>query len=224
MRLSIRQLSAPAEVLLVLLLCFVFALAGSVEAVARHFVHLPPRRFQFPNPVLLLALTYELLALAGVIWIGARRGWSLRDFGLKVSWKLTALGILVFTSISLPLKFLASPSGLVDATGNPEPFHGAVALPVIILWTLVNPFFEEVMETGYLITATQRFGMWPAVLASAFFRASLHAVFGLGAMVLILGTGAFFGLIYWKIRQLWPLILAHAFLDFMLLTPLLQLP
>ena len=81
------------------------------------------------------------------------------------------------------------------------------------MFLLTNPFFEEAIETGYFVRVLQRFGMWPAVLASAFFRASLHAFFGLKGVVFLFGFGLVFALVYWQWRQLWPLVLAHLLVD-----------
>jgi membrane protease YdiL (CAAX protease family) len=64
--------------------------------------------------------------------------------------------------------------------------------------------------------------MWLAVLASAFFRAGLHAFFGLTGVFIVLCVGVAFGLAYWRWRTLWPLLLAHSLMDFMLLRPLLH--
>ncbi len=56
--------------------------------------------------------------------------------------------------------------------------------------------------------------MWRAVLASALFRATLHTYQGLDGALSILAVGVIFGFTYWRWRQLWPLIVAHALLDF----------
>jgi membrane protease YdiL (CAAX protease family) len=221
MKSLVRNLSAPAEFTLVILICFVFAIAGSIEVVIRHFLQLPPRHFLHPQQILLWALSYQLLALALVSRLGRLRGWSFSSFGLRPSWKMTGLGLLLFAALAMVLKILALPSGIVDATGKPGPFLGPVTLPVVVLWCALNPFFEETIETGYLIQRLQRYGMWPAVWASACFRASLHAFFGLKGVALVLCLGLLFGLIYWRWRTLWPLLLAHAWLDFLLLFPLL---
>jgi membrane protease YdiL (CAAX protease family) len=69
------------------------------------------------------------------------------------------------------------------------------------------------MLSGYFIWSLQRFGMWPTVLASALFRAFLHAHLGLFGATGILIMGVLFGMTYWKWRQLWPLIVGHSLMD-----------
>ena len=70
------------------------------------------------------------------------------------------------------------------------------------------------MEIGYFILSLERFGLWPAILASALFRSVLHTYQGVNAVVGVFVMGVIFGLVYWKWRQLWPLIVAHSLMDF----------
>ena len=220
MKSFVRNLSSPAEFCLIILICFVFAIAGSIEVVVRHFRHITQRQFMFPDRILPLVMGYELLALAAVFWIGRVRGWSFFSFGFRISWATTGVGILLFGGGALFLKFVA-PAGMIDAAGRPGPLSGVATLPVVLLFCVINPFFEETMETGYFVHRLQGHGMWSAVLASACFRAVLHAFFGLMGMALVLCVGVVFGLVYWRWRSLWPLLLAHALMDYMLLRPLI---
>jgi membrane protease YdiL (CAAX protease family) len=99
-----------------------------------------------------------------------------------------------------------------------EVFHSRVdyhrinqlTLPVILLISLINPVFEETIESGYIFHALQRHGMWLTVLASAGFRAFLHATMGMSGVVTMFVQGLLYGFLYWRWRQLWPLIIAHA--------------
>ena len=134
---------------------------------------------------------------------------------------MTGAGILLFGGSALILKLVALPAGIIDTAGRPGPLMGMVTLPVVLLWCVINPFFEETMETGYFVHRLQGHGMWPAVLASGCFRAILHAFFGLTGMATVLCVGVVFGLVYWRWRTLWPLLLAHSLLDYMLLRPLI---
>jgi membrane protease YdiL (CAAX protease family) len=90
---------------------------------------------------------------------------------------------------------------------------GRLAVVAVLVISIINPVFEELLETGYFIHPLQKFGMWPAVLASAAFRALFHLPFGINAVVNIFAFGLIFGFVYWRWRQLWPLIVAHSLLD-----------
>jgi membrane protease YdiL (CAAX protease family) len=83
-------------------------------------------------------------------------------------------------------------------------------LPFIILISAVNPVYEEALWGGYFLHALKRYGMWTAVLPSAFLRTFCHAHLGIRALVSILPMGVIYGLVYWRWRQLWPLVVAHA--------------
>jgi hypothetical protein len=55
------------------------------------------------------------------------------------------------------------------------------------------------------------------VLASAMFVGFLHAYQGLSGAIGVATIRVIFGLVYWRWRQLWPLIVAHSLLDFLAL-------
>ena len=75
------------------------------------------------------------------------------------------------------------------------------------------------IETGYFVRSLERYGMWCAVLASALFRAFLHAHLGVNAIVVVFPIGLIFGFVYWRRRQLWPLVVAHVLFDLYALFP-----
>jgi len=86
----IRELSAPKEFCLILLVGF-----------GPWIVFLLPNIMR-PKPVVLNSAgvlwfpLVELMLLVPVFWIGRLRGWSLSTFGSKISWKATGAGILLF--------------------------------------------------------------------------------------------------------------------------------
>lgn len=213
MKSFLRSLSVCGEFFLVLLMCFAFGIAGSIEAVFRGLLSIAPRQVAFTDPVLLVIVIYEVLALAVVVWIGHLRGWSFKTFGLHVSWKLTGFGLLLFGFAALAIEAIAVPAGMFDPARQTGAMVGAVSLPCTLFFLLTNPFFEEAIETGYFVRVLQRFGMWPAVLASACFRASLHTFFGFKGVLFLFGFGLVFALAYWQWRQLWPLVVAHLLVD-----------
>ena len=87
---------------------------------------------------------------------------------------------------------------------------GRLDLWTVMLASVVNPVFEETLECGYLFQVLQRHGMWLTVFASAAFRGFLHSTMGISGFVFMFAEGLLHGFVYWKWRQLWPLIVAHA--------------
>jgi membrane protease YdiL (CAAX protease family) len=213
----IRNLSAPAEFFLVVAVCFWWGIIGSARQIVAHLTH-TVRLEAITNSVVVRVVLMHLVLLLFAFWIGRVRGWSLA-FGSRLSWKQTGAGMLLFIAAVLAILGSVMLTNLiVPGARNPTPGVQGVAVsgltaPFIVLFSVVNPIYEEVLGTGYFIHALQRFGMLPAVLASAFFRAFLHSYQGIDAWVIVLPLGLVFGFFYWRWRQLWPLIFAHIIFD-----------
>jgi membrane protease YdiL (CAAX protease family) len=219
MKSFIRNLSAPAEFVLVVLVCFWWGILGSIAAVVGRFggVH---RAGEFTDRGALTLVILELSGLAITFWIARVRGWSFRSFGLQPAWRSTGTGILLLIA--------AASARYVSAVLANAMFPGAVrllpvashvSLPMLVLTLAINPVYEEMIETGYFVRSLERYGMWCAVLASALFRASLHAHLGVNAIVVVFPIGLVFGFVYWRRRQLWPLVVAHVLFDLYALFP-----
>ena len=216
LKVFIRNLSAPAELLLVTLICFGWPILRAGIAIRSHWNHPIPDEIEFGPAIIIRSAILELLSLAATLWIGTVRGWPFATFGLRLSWKGTAAGVLLFTvtlavsslgnSILNNFFHVVTASRLVGAT-----------LPFAILASVVNPLFEEVLEAGYSLRALRDLGMWTAVLASALFVGFLHAYRGMNGAVGVVIIRIIFGLTYWRWRQLWPLIFAHSLLDLLAL-------
>ena len=155
----------------------------------------------------------ELFGLAVTFWIARARGWSLGAWGFQPSWRLTGAGVFLCLATVLVLW----PIIWFSNAFSPGTLHrytdSHMSLPFLVLFIVVNPVFEETLETGYFVQSLQRYGIWSAVLASAFFRAFLHAYQGVGALVTVFPIGLIFGFVYWKWRRLWPLFIAHVLFD-----------
>jgi membrane protease YdiL (CAAX protease family) len=205
----IRELPPPAEFCLILLVGF-----G------------PLMVFQLPNffrkPVILNNAgvlwfpLVELVLLIPILWIGKLRGWSLSTFGSKISWKATGAGILLFLVAEAVMLGVSYGAGIIHPEQAPVAAGRLAVLPILLI-SLINPVFEEALETGYFIHQLKRFGMWPAVLASAAFRGLFHVQFGINAVLSIFAYGVIFAFVYWRWRQLWPLIVAHSLVDLLAL-------
>ncbi len=207
MKSFIRNLSTPAEFCLILLFCFGRSIAYQIAALAGHRpVVLSDRQFLF-------SIALEIFYVAVVLWVGRIRGWSLRTFGFEVSWKWTGVGLLLYFATTYAQTLAGIATHFIHPGKAGFVVKGATA-PVILLVSLINPFFEELLESGYLITTLRRFGMWVAVLSGVLLRALLHMYQGVGGVVSIIVLALFFGFTYWRWRQLWPLIVAHALNDF----------
>jgi membrane protease YdiL (CAAX protease family) len=218
LRSFVRNLSAPAEFCLVVLVCFSWGIAGGARQLINHFTHTAQPE-QITNGLVLTIVIVQWVMMAFAFWVGRIRGWSLTTLGSRLSWKGTGMGLLLFivTAVTILCCIVLTNPIAPGARNPPRVVNGVtvsgLTLPFLLLFSIVNPVYEEVLGTGYFIHSLQRYGMLPAVLASALFRAFLHSYQGIDAIVIVLPIGLVFGFFYWLSRQLWPLIVAHVIFD-----------
>ena len=79
----------------------------------------------------------------------------------------------------------------------------------VLLFIAVNSVFEESAVTGYVVTQLSEQGAALAVTASGLVRFAYHLYQGPIASIAILPLGLLFAAVYWRWRNLWPLIVAH---------------
>lgn len=216
MKTLIRSLSVPTEVCLILLLSCGLTIAVTFVWIINHVwqpVSVPSpahEAMHMQNGGIVFAAIKDSLGLAIILWIGHIRGWSFKTFGFNISWKWTGAGVLLFAATKTADQIM----GLLTT----RVFHGTVdyhrdihlTLPFVLLITAINPFCEEFIESGYVFHVLQRHGMWVTVLVAALFRGFLHATMGYSGFIAMFVMGLLYGFFYWRWRQLWPLILAHA--------------
>ena len=78
---------------------------------------------------------------------------------------------------------------------------------------------EELIVLGYVTHVLQHRGPFFAITISTCIRLSYHLYQGPLVMIIVIPMGVLFGIIYWRYRNLWPFMLAHAFYDLMILAP-----
>jgi membrane protease YdiL (CAAX protease family) len=168
-------------------------------------------------------LIYEaatLLVLCGFLGI---RGWTLRRVGLtpRLSDALVSVALAVGAYVGyLALWLLAVAAGL-----RPGYLHGATSLVdgqfgllTVVTVSIVNPLFEELFVCGYVIAFAQERGH-PALglNASVAIRLAYHLYQGAIGVLGIIPFGLVFGVWYSRTRRLFPVVVAHAFTDFVAL-------
>jgi membrane protease YdiL (CAAX protease family) len=175
-----------------------------------------------------VAVESAILALlfAFLYW----RGWTPSDFQVRPGWWgnaqavcllmavtlaniVTVIGLLVLI-FSLQTRFAQFLPFLVANSPHLKTPSVDVSWGVLIVTMVLNAFYEELTCIGYAFNqfAAKR-GPLFALLLTVLLRMSCHSYQG---PVHMLGIGTvflFFGLLYWHLRNLWPLILAHALLD-----------
>lgn len=167
----------------------------------------------------LIGLLLQEMTLMLVLGVFLRsRDWSLARCGLQISWRLAVEGVglaFAITAACLVVEWLAV---LVDPaiTRDAAAVHilGNVSMGVAALVSIVNPFFEETILCGYVITVLgARYDSWVAINVSTTIRVLCHLYQGV-RVITIIPVGLIFGIYFVRTRQLWPILVAHALLDF----------
>jgi uncharacterized protein len=160
----------------------------------------------------------QLAILGFVVLIGRIRGWSIRQLGFRPSWRLTAMGILLFAALLVILfgVYVAIDTFAPSSLNNRNTVAIELSFMGILTTSIINPLFEETLVCGYIIHRLANKGAIVAISFSAFVRFLYHTYQGpasLGALVM----GLMFGYLFWRYRQLWPLIIAHGLIDLLAL-------
>lgn len=231
MRRLVRSLPTPVEFAVVIVVAFgIFIYFSTAEFLGGPMTAGDPETRPYRTDESLIALVVqEIAALAIVAAFLRMRGWSFRDFDIRPSWWLSGLAVLLFIfsyaiyynlySAVIAVSHAATGSDLglgsnLTFSGNASA-AGTISLATVVLFSTVNPVFEEVLVVGYVMAVLQRrHGMWFAINISTLIRLSYHLYQGPIAIIGIVPMGLLFGYCYAKTGKLWPLILAHALMDF----------
>jgi membrane protease YdiL (CAAX protease family) len=96
---------------------------------------------------------------------------------------------------------------------------GGAAPLMVLLVSLLNPLFEEILACSYVIEALRsRLGVVAAINVSTALRVSYHVYQGPFAFLWVAMLGLLFAYAYVKWRRLWPVVVAHSIHDFVALS------
>jgi uncharacterized protein len=224
-RLAAVSLSQRAEFAVVMLAAFGAFIATSAVEV----MHVSAR---ISESMLRLMLAYELVAGPALLLALRRfRGWTATSVGLRPGFRdpIVGLGLAAATLLSFALLFPLAAAFLPGVQWSPKGgfFLGHLSLQTIIAVSVVNPVFEELFVGAYLITSLTRQGVSTglAVAVGAGIRVLYHLY--LGVVIAALGLiplGLIFGYYFARRRRVWPIIVAHAVIDFLTLSGLVGAP
>jgi len=210
----------------------VFLAAFGILAAARPFLG--------DHPMLSQSVVWVAnVVMLVLVWVGLRlrgEGWS--HLGLdkeNLNLKAFLLSLLVF--VAAVAGFLIGSIVMMNIVGEPRAadmsgynyLQGNLPLLIIALLAvfIVSSFGEEVIYRGFLITRISEMGgnsrTWIriAVLASAVVFGLIHFEWGLTGIVQTTFMGLVLAIAYLLLkRNLWVLVLAHAYMDAILLIQL----
>jgi membrane protease YdiL (CAAX protease family) len=176
--------------------------------------------YAFTDGHLYTVVGYELVLAAVLVPVLRRRGWDpVAIAGPPAPLDLLrGLGLMLGAYASYAFAwgcFAVLDPATASVIATDRPFTGAAAGPLaIVLLTLINPVFEELLWLGYFVQRLQpRFGWRVAALMSVLLRFSVHTYQGPIAVLGILPLGVLFTWYYVGTRRIWPVVVAHMCLD-----------
>ncbi len=180
----------------------------------------PGEAHQLTNENLIFILIYESVVLAFVFWFLRNRDWKFSDFNILPSAGMTGIGfgLALFNYYLYYILFIIAAAispKFYQLACQPAITKGNASLGLIVLVSLFNPLFEEMLVVGYLIPAIEKLkNLTIAINTSVAIRLLYHLYQGPIAAVFIVPMGLIFAYWYAHKRNLWPLIVAHAIGDF----------
>jgi membrane protease YdiL (CAAX protease family) len=211
----LRSLSRRAEFMLVTGVAFGVLIVSAARHLARGTTTVT-----LSTSAAVALCAYEACALVVIGAILTIRGWKWRTLELRPTVRNTFAGCGVFLGAYVTYWLALVAAKLV--TGGWE-FAGTVRfertapLWLTVLLSAINPVFEEGIVVGYVVRFLERDGALFAICVSALIRVLYHVYQGSTAAVSILPVGIFFAAVFWRSRDLWRLIVAHAAMDFLAL-------
>ncbi len=177
----------------------------------------------FSSARLSIGLLKELTALLLLAYVLSRRGLCIRNLGLRWSWKDAGAGlVIIFISygayilgssvVRLMFYRMSWVSGYALTGGQlfAHPYSLAA-----ISYSLLNPFFEELIVRAYLMTEVSELtgSRALAIVTSVVVQGSYHSYQGLAGAISLSFLFLVFALYYAFSRRALPIILAHGFFD-----------
>jgi CAAX protease family protein len=207
MREAIRNLSPRGEFFLIVGICFGYFSISSIITLLRGV-----REFHMTTPRVLFGIAIEVTVLVVSAWILRIRGFDFGRLGLRFRWPAFLAGIpLIIATLVIYWATYALAAWLYPAVRQmqtPKMIHSA-SIVVMTLFILLNSLFEEAAVTGYVINSLSEQGAALSITASALIRFVYHLYQGPISSLSILPLGLVFAAVYWKWRNLWPLMTAH---------------
>jgi len=202
---------------LILAIAFAGSIAGSIYLA---FHPIPPN---YSNMRLVMGISQEITGVLLFLVLFKRQGRRLQDIGFSFRWTdmpkgvglaLAALIVMWVTTLVVNYVWFFITLRIPQWTETRAMFS-ATSLWLVLPFLLLNPFFEEMLVRGYLMTELidLRKSVLLATIVSLIVQTSYHLYYGvLGAM--IVGSGlTVFAIYFAKSRRLMPVIFAHMLWD-----------
>jgi membrane protease YdiL (CAAX protease family) len=216
MRKFVEGLTDRGEFVLVTFIAFGHAIVSSTA-----FLLLRRQQYAMSSTRIARGIVVELAILLIVAWCLSLRGWTAERLGLTFGWGQALAGFVLFIAQMFLYWTVASlVVSSVPSAAHMQVPHLVRTAPasLILLFILINSLYEEVLVAAYVIESLSAQGAAVAISASTLLRFSYHLYQGPIASISILPMGLLFGIIYWRGRNVWPLLVAHTIMNLIALS------
>lgn len=209
----IRSLHPAVEFAVVVLIAFGPSVIGSLQ-----MAQYAGETMIFDGAMLRSVIINEIVMMLLLGWFLLVRRWDFTNQPLYPSWIETLQGLMfcigtwLAWSLVLGLLFFLLPLQM-NAAAPPE--SGEIGWITLLLACIINPVFEELFVCAYVISSLRKpLGTGIAVAVSVAIRAAYHTYQGAPGFFAMGVMGIIFGIWFARTNRLWPLIIAHAVMDF----------
>jgi membrane protease YdiL (CAAX protease family) len=208
------QSDAPVRVVplvLVISICFGWFIFASIQSVLDGFPVTP-----FYDATLWGICLFEVLMTVVALTVLRLSGFNVRSLIPAPS----ARGTMHGAGIALGALVLSWPLAALFGADHPAIEHvtemaaqSRVTLPAALAVSVVNGAYEEIFLCGYVLRAVERLGASMAIGLSTLIRLLYHLYQGPYGALAVVGFGLLASIYFWRTRQLWPIVFAHASTD-----------
>jgi membrane protease YdiL (CAAX protease family) len=170
------------------------------------------RTYYMDNSMMLLMVAYELATGILAASYLAHYGWNMAPSQIKISWELTAAGVLVFLVSYFFYSCAYNLAALFGAGTRPSGDSNTISqlnVALVLLTSIVNAPYEELFLVAFIFRALKGQATSFIIGVSVLLRILPYFMMGPSDCVGILALGIFQAGVYWRYQRIWPLITAH---------------
>lgn len=160
-----------------------------------------------------VTVIYELIALSIIAYILKIRGWTLKDYDLKLSGKLFFVAILLMFLRNLiggiSFKIFELFKVVDEQTAKHVQFGLQADWFSLVLIVVINSVFEEFLLVAYLFKRLEAYHPALIIGCGILIRILFHSYQGFIMLFTIIPMGFVFGYYYYRYQKIWPLVIAH---------------
>ncbi|MDP1728568.1 MAG: CPBP family intramembrane metalloprotease [Bacteroidota bacterium] len=212
------KISIFYELIIILFVSFGYLILNNVL-----FVLNIVKEFTISNDHIYFQIRYEIFVLLTLGIFLYLRGWNFKSLGLKPCQHDIFIGLLIYLCFCVLTIFIWSIGILVSPGFGASKyilFQVNLNIYLVILISILNPFFEEILVCSYILSwnrgATNKYAM---IFLSVCIRILYHLYQGPFILVQIIPFGIIAGVWFTRTRRLWPLLIAHFLWDIIGLLP-----